>query len=79
MKTKEEDIIRRILSEFPELASEISDRYYKSSSFLEVCEDYIICLKSIDKLKSKKGKGIKEELNELNALLIELKEEILSK
>ena len=77
MSTKEKDILKIILSEFPDLTSEISSRYYNSSSFLEACEDYAVCFRSIQKLESEKGTDIEEELKELRAALAELKEEIL--
>ena len=79
MSTRDEDILKMIIAEIPELASRISSKYYNSSIFLEACEDYVVCLKSIKRLEAKNKEGIDKEIIELKALLTELKEEILSK
>ena len=75
----EEEIQETIMKEFPHLKEKISELFYLSTSFIEICEDYALCLKTIHKAESMKEKLTEEDLYELRVVLLELKEELLSK
>ena len=74
----EDEILEIILSEFPLLNNEIAELYHESSSFLEICEDYALCLNSIKNFETSKDRPMEKELAELKSALSDLKEEILS-
>ena len=73
------EILKVIVSEFPGLNRKISALYQESSSFLEICEDYVLCLRSINNLAAKNYPGDEEELNELKEAMKELREELLGR
>lgn len=73
-----DEVLMIILQEFPRLKQEIAELYYVSSSFLEICEDYVLCLNSIRNFESGNKNSREKELIELKLVLSELKEEILS-
>ena len=73
-----DEVLKIILLEFPRLRKEIAELYIESSSFLEICEDYVLCLNSIKNFESGNSKAREKELDELNLVLSDLKEEILS-
>ena len=75
----EVEIQETIFNEFPHLKEKISELLYMSTSFIEICEDYVLCLKTIHKAESKKEKLREEDLYELRNVLLELREELLSK
>ena len=64
--------------EFPENKREITTLLSKNINFIEVCEDYIVCMNSIHELKEMGNIADAKRINELEALSIELREELLS-
>ena len=76
--TNSDKLLDRIVLEFPENKREITTLFNKNIDFIEVCEDYIVCINSIHELK-KMGKLANEKMmNDLEAVSIELREELLS-
>ena len=75
----DKDILNTIISEFPHQRKEISILYFQSSSFIEICEDYFLCLNSIKKIEAIEKSANNKKLNDLKLALIQLKEELLSK
>ena len=66
-----------ILHEFPDLEGKIVELYHESSNFIEICEDYALCLNSILHVKSMKEAGYEEKLGPLQGALSDLKEELI--
>lgn len=75
----EKEVLEIIVTEFPQLNDQISELFYESTSFIELCEDYALCLNSIKKLESVKRTVEEKELIDLRMVLLNLKEEILSR
>jgi uncharacterized protein YdcH (DUF465 family) len=75
----EEETLKAIVQEFPHLKYKISELFDVSSTFIELCEDYVLCLTTIKKAESMKEKVTEEDLTELRTVLLELKEELLSR
>jgi uncharacterized protein YdcH (DUF465 family) len=75
----EKEILGIIVSEFPHLHEEISRLYDESSSFIEICEDYVLCLNAIEKARNMGETVPDEDLIELRMVLLDLKEELLSR
>lgn len=75
----EEETLKAIVQEFPHLKDKISELFDVSTTFIELCEDYVLCLITIKKAESMNEKVAKEELTELRTVLLELKEELLSR
>jgi uncharacterized protein YdcH (DUF465 family) len=75
----ENKILETILEEFPHLNERITELFDVSSSFIEICEDYVLCLNYIKKAESMKEMVGDDELFELRSAFFELKEELLSK
>ena len=73
------EVLGRILSEFPQQNENIFKLYEESSSFIEICEDYILCLDAIRQLENLKDMVRVDELAELRLALMELKEELLTR
>jgi len=76
---REKKILGIIVSEFPHLHKEISRLYDESSSFIEICEDYVLCLNAIKKARNMGETVLDEDLIELRMVLLDLKEELLSR
>ena len=72
------DILEKIIMEFPQKKKEITLMYTRSSDFIDICEDYIVCLDSINVLKQTKNKSNEKSINELQAVFLELREELMS-
>lgn len=68
-----------MVTEFPRFQTRLTELYYNSESFLEVCEDYVICLEAIKKMQAKKSLSKNEELEDLRNIINELETELLSK
>ena len=77
--TSEDKILDVIISEFPHRNREISELFEASSSFIEICEDYVLCMDSIKHAESLDSEVREQELIELRIALMDLKEELLSK
>jgi len=75
---KSNKLLERIVLEFPENKREITTLLSKNINFIEVCEDYIVCMNSIHELKEMGNIADAKRINELEALSIELREELLS-
>ena len=75
----EKEILEIMVSEFPHLHEEISRLYDESNSFIEICEDYALCLNTIKKAKNMGETIPDEDLIELRMVLLDLKEELLSR
>jgi len=75
---KSDKLLERIVLEFPENKREITTLLSKNINFIEVCEDYIVCMNSIHELKEMGNIADAKRINELEALSIELREELLS-
>lgn len=73
----ETDILNLVVSEFPKKKKEITALYFQSTSFIEICEDYILCQNSIRKIEANDNSAINKNLMELKLALSELKEELL--
>ena len=76
--TDSDKLLDRIVLEFPENKREITILFNKNIDFIEVCEDYIVCMNSIHKLKKMGNIADEKRINELEAVSIELREELLS-
>lgn len=76
---KSEYILELMDEEFPEERIKIAELFNESSNFVEICEDYVLCLESIHRLEVKKDPQLKKEISELKWALGELKEELLSR
>lgn len=73
----EYNILNQISEKFPGQAQEIAKKYSENERFREVCEDYVLCLSSIRKIKSINTRD-KVYLEEYKSALTELKCELLS-
>jgi len=74
-----ENTLRIIISEFPQYHKNITEIFYESTNFIEICEDYVLCLEFIRNLESQQGVEKEKEILALKKLIAELKEELLSK
>ena len=72
-----DDTLDLILHEFPDQEKEIIELYQESSNFIEMCEDYVLCLNSIHRVMSLKETGYLEELKSMQNALSDLKEELI--
>lgn len=50
------ELLKTVISQFPESDEEIQRLYLTSDSFREICQDLVLCLRSIDKMEDKKKK-----------------------
>jgi len=75
---KSDKLLERIVLEFPENKRAITTLLSKNINFIEVCEDYIVCMNSIHELKKMGNIADEKRINELEALSIELRKELLS-
>ena len=76
--TNSDNILDRIVLEFPENKTEITLLYNKSIDFIEICEDYVVCMNSIHELKKMGNIADEKRINDLEAISIELREELLA-
>jgi hypothetical protein len=76
--TGTDNILDKIIIEFPDLKIRITALYIESNNFIEVCEDYVICLESIKKLESMNKLEKQKEIIDLKQAMAELREELLS-
>lgn len=72
-------ILHAVVLEFPQFESKITALYSQSNGFMEVCEDYLICLDAIKKLELMNDPKKEKEIVDLKHALAELREELLSK
>jgi uncharacterized protein YdcH (DUF465 family) len=72
-------ILNLVVSEFPQKKKEITALYSQSTSFLEICEDYVMCKNSIKKIEANDKSANDKNLNDLKLAFSELKEELLSR
>ena len=76
--TNSDKLLDRIVLEFPENKREIITLLNKNIDFIEVCEDYFVCMDSIHELKKMGNIADEKRVNELEEVSIELREELLS-
>ena len=76
---RSENTLHIITSEFPQYKNNITRLFYESTNFIEICEDYVICLESLRNLEAKKGIAYEKDITEFKLVIAELKEELLSK
>ena len=74
-----DNILDIIILEFPQFKKRITPLYNESSNFLEVCEDYVLCLESIKKLELTNNLKKEKEISDLKLVMTELKKELFSK
>jgi len=79
MQQELDNILETITSAFPQHRNNIITLYNESQSFMEVCEDYVLCLKSIQKLESDNNINKVKEINDLRSAIVDLEEELLSR
>jgi hypothetical protein len=79
MQQEPDNILETITSAFPQHKSNIIALYNESQSFIEVCEDYVLCLESIQKLESGNSVNKDQEINDLRSAIVDLEEELLSR
>jgi len=72
-------ILNLVVSEFPQKKKEITALYFQSTSFLEICEDYVMCKNSIKKIEANDTGANNKNLNDLKLAFSDLKEELLSR
>jgi len=75
LKESDLHILNTIQAKFPQMVYVLTHLYRKDENFREICEDYVLCLESIDKIivTSKLNSRILEEYkNALNELEIEM-------
>ena len=79
MQQELDNILETITSAFPQHRKNIITLYNESQSFLEVCEDYVLCLEAIQKLESDNNLKKSQKINDLKSAKIDLEEELLSR
>ena len=72
------DLLDMIILEFPENKKEITRLYKNCIDFIEICEDYMVCMNSIQELKKMKKTTNVQKLTDLETVSLELREELLS-
>ena len=75
--TIENDILNQISKKFPLKAQEIAKKYSENEGFREICEDYLLCLKSIGEIELMDTRK-KVYLEEFKNALLDLEYELLS-
>jgi len=78
MDEDETNILNLILSEFPHKKKEITALYYQSSSFIELCEDYVLCKIAVKKNETDQIGQNNQKLSDLKLALAELYDELLA-
>jgi hypothetical protein len=71
--------LRVVISEFPQYHKSITELFYESTNFIEICEDYVLCLESLINLKAENEIADGQKVSELQDLILELQKELLSK
>lgn len=71
------NIIRKLVSKFPEQSDQISEYFLQSSSFRSICEDYVTCFQVLERSYSAARMKKKGYLKEYETLLEELEKELL--
>ena len=79
MQQELDNILETITSAFPQHSNNIIALYNESQSFIEVCEDYVLCLEAIQKLESDNNLKKSQKINDLKSAKIDLEEELLSR
>ena len=74
-----DNILDIIILEFSQFKKRITSLYNENSNFIEVCEDYVLCIEAIKELKSMNNLKKLKEINDLKLVMTDLKEELLSK
>jgi len=75
LKKSDLHILKTIQAKFPQTVYVMTHLYRKDENFREICEDYVLCLESIDKIivTNKSNNRILEEYKKaLNELEIEM-------
>ena len=67
-----------VAKRFPESDHQITELYHKSEFFRSICEDYIDCLQTIERLKSSKKQIKKNIKKEYELLLQDIENELVS-
>ena len=78
LPTNTANLLNTIVLEFPENKNEITMLYENSVDFIEICEDYMVCMNSIHELKKMEKTTNLKKLNDLKVVSLELREELLS-
>ena len=78
LPTNTANLLNTIVLEFPENKNEITMLYENSVDFIEICEDYMVCMNSIHELKKMEKRTNLKKLNDLKVVSLELREELLS-
>ena len=78
LPTNTANLLDTIILEFPNNKKQITLLYNKSIDFIEVCEDYLVCMSSIHELKKMEKSTNVKKLNDLEVVSLQLKEELLS-
>ena len=71
----EQDILKILISKFPEQANHVTKLFHKNENFREACEDYFLCVEAINKIiitNNRKRKILKDYKSTLKELEIEL-------
>ena len=76
--TNSANLLDTIVLEFPENKEEITLLYNKSIDFIEICEDYMLCMNSIHELRKMEKSMDRKRLNDLEVVSIQLREELLA-
>lgn len=71
-----DNILDIIVLEFPKYKRNITMLYNECSNFIEVCEDYALCLEALKKLEAINNPVNKKEINDLKQAMNELKDEL---
>jgi len=79
MQQELDNTLETITSAFPHYRNNIIALYNESQSFIEVCEDYVLCLEAIQKLESDNNLNKGQKINDLKSAKIDLEEELLSR
>jgi hypothetical protein len=79
MQKELDNILETITSAFPQHRNDIIALYSESQSFIEICEDYVLCLETIQKLESDNRLNKGQKINDLKSAIIYLEEELLSR
>lgn len=75
MNTVVQEELSYIIKEHPDLESRIRDAYNNSEQFRTLCNDYFLCLKTLNQINTRTTQNIKM-LGEYTALKKELEKEI---
>lgn len=75
--TNETTILKTITEKYPKYETSIMVLFLVNESFREICEDYVMCLNSIKKIKSKQSEQQKN-LKEFLSTQVELENDLIN-